>query len=73
MGAYDVDNNRIVFNYIPFADHRALLDLHRRPGGRCLKMLATLGYIGPIPRWRRRSRFVKNDQNGTAVGMAAGE
>ncbi|MEK9142266.1 MAG: squalene--hopene cyclase, partial [Nitrospirota bacterium] len=25
-GAYDKDNNRVVFNYIPFADHKALLD-----------------------------------------------
>lgn len=22
-GAYDKDNNRVVFNYIPFADHKA--------------------------------------------------
>ncbi|HNL90604.1 MAG TPA: squalene--hopene cyclase, partial [Nitrospira sp.] len=40
-GAYDVDNNRIVFNYIPFADHRALLDPSTADlAGRCLEMLA---------------------------------
>ena len=44
-GAYDVDNNKIVFNYIPFADHRALLDPSTADlAGRCLEMLATLGY-----------------------------
>ena len=29
-GSYDKDNNRIVFNYIPFADHHALL-IRARP------------------------------------------
>ena len=43
-GAYDKDNNRIVFNYIPFADHHALLDPSTADlTGRCLEMLAALG------------------------------
>ncbi|HJT19601.1 MAG TPA: squalene--hopene cyclase [Nitrospira sp.] len=44
-GAYDKDNNRIVFNYIPFADHHALLDPSTSDlAGRCLEMLGALGY-----------------------------
>ncbi|MBA5865805.1 MAG: squalene--hopene cyclase [Nitrospira sp. CR1.3] len=44
-GAYDKDNNRIVFNYIPFADHHALLDPSTSDlTGRCLEMLGALGY-----------------------------
>ena len=44
-GAYDKDNNRVVFNYIPFADHHALLDPSTADlTGRCLEMLAALGY-----------------------------
>ncbi|TAJ23531.1 MAG: squalene--hopene cyclase [Nitrospirae bacterium] len=44
-GAYDKDNNRMVFNLIPFADHRALLDPSTADiAGRCLELLGTLGY-----------------------------
>ena len=38
-GAYDKDNNRIVFNYIPFADHHALL--------RETLTVARMPHIGP--------------------------
>ena len=62
-GAYDVDNNRIVFNYIPFADHRALLDPSTADlAGRCLEMLATLGYDWTHPSVASALTFVKNDQ-----------
>lgn len=62
-GAYDVDNNRIVFNYIPFADHRALLDPSTADlAGRCLEMLATLGYDWTHPSVASALAFVKNDQ-----------
>jgi len=44
-GAYDKDNNRIIFNKIPFADHQALLDPSTADlTGRCLEMLGTLGF-----------------------------
>ena len=44
-GAYDKDNNRLIFNKIPFADHQALLDPSTADlTGRCLEMLGTLGY-----------------------------
>lgn len=62
-GAYDVDNNRIVFNYIPFADHRALLDPSTADlAGRCLEMLATLGYDWTHPAVASALAFLKNDQ-----------
>lgn len=62
-GAYDVDNNRIVFNYIPFADHRALLDPSTADlAGRCLEMLATLGYDWTHPSVASALAFVKEDQ-----------
>ncbi len=44
-GAYDKDNNKLIFNKIPFADHQALLDPSTVDlTGRCLEMLGTLGY-----------------------------
>ncbi len=62
-GAYDVDNNRIVFNYIPFADHRALLDPSTADlAGRCLEMLATLGYDWTHPAVASALAFLKQDQ-----------
>ena len=62
-GAYDKDNNRIVFNYIPFADHRALLDPSTADlAGRCLEMLATLGYDWTHPCVASALAFLKNDQ-----------
>ena len=62
-GAYDKDNNRIVFNYIPFADHRALLDPSTADlAGRCLEMLATLGYDYRHPAIAPALAFVKREQ-----------
>jgi squalene-hopene/tetraprenyl-beta-curcumene cyclase len=62
-GAYDKDNNRIVFNYIPFADHRALLDPSTADlAGRCLEMLATLGYDHRHPSVAPALAFLKREQ-----------
>lgn len=62
-GAYDKDNNRIVFNYIPFADHRALLDPSTADlAGRCLEMLATLGYDYRHPAVAPALTFIKREQ-----------
>ena len=62
-GAYDKDNNRMVFNVIPFADHRALLDPSTADlAGRCLEMLGVLGYdrthqaAGPALEFLRREQ-----------------
>ncbi len=44
-GAYDRNNDRLIFNKIPFADHQALLDPPTADlSGRCLEMLGVLGY-----------------------------
>jgi squalene-hopene/tetraprenyl-beta-curcumene cyclase len=62
-GAYDKDNSRIVFNYIPFADHRALLDPSTSDlAGRCLEMLAALGYDKTHPAVAPALRFLKKEQ-----------
>ncbi len=62
-GAYDKDNNRIVFNYIPFADHHALLDPSTSDlTGRCLEMLAALGYDRTHPAVAPALRFLKREQ-----------
>ena len=62
-GAYDKDNNRIVFNYIPFADHHALLDPSTSDlTGRCLEMLAALGYDHAHPAVAPALRFLKREQ-----------
>lgn len=62
-GAYDKDNNRIVFNYIPFADHRALLDPSTADlAGRCLEMLGTLGYDIGHPAVAPALVFLKREQ-----------
>lgn len=62
-GAYDRDNNRIVFNYIPFADHHALLDPSTADlTGRCLEMLAGLGYDRSHPAVAPALSFLKHEQ-----------
>ena len=58
MGAYDVDNNRIVFNYIP-SPTIVPLGLDPAPPTwpvAVLKYFATFGLrLDPSLRWRRRS------------------
>ncbi len=62
-GAYDKDNNRIVFNYIPFADHHALLDPSTSDlTGRCLEMLGALGYDQSHPAVAPALAFLKREQ-----------
>ncbi|BCA55922.1 Squalene--hopene cyclase [Nitrospira sp. KM1] len=62
-GAYDKDNNRIVFNYIPFADHHALLDPSTSDlTGRCLEMLAAIGYDRSHPAVASALKFLKREQ-----------
>jgi squalene-hopene/tetraprenyl-beta-curcumene cyclase len=50
-GAFDADNNCDYLNYIPFADHGALLDPPTADvTGRCIGMLAQLGETKESPR-----------------------
>lgn len=62
-GAYDKDNDRLIFNKIPFADHQALLDPSTADlTGRCLEMLGTLGYDQTHPAARPALEFLKREQ-----------
>jgi len=56
-GSFDADNNRLIFNNIPFADHGALLDPSTEDlTGRGLELLGTLGYRPDTPAARRARR-----------------
>jgi squalene-hopene/tetraprenyl-beta-curcumene cyclase len=62
-GAYDRNNNRMFFNDIPFADHRALLDPSTADvTGRELEMLGALGYDLSYPAATRALRFLQDKQ-----------
>jgi squalene-hopene/tetraprenyl-beta-curcumene cyclase len=62
-GSFDKDNTKMIFQYIPFADHNAMLD---PPSvditGRILEMLATYGYMRDDKRVQRAIRFIFNEQ-----------
>lgn len=61
--SFDKDNDRMVFQYVPFADHNAMLD----PAtvditGRVLECLATYGYSMKDAPVRRGVEFIKREQ-----------
>ena len=61
--SFDKDNDRMVFQHIPFADHNAMLD----PAtvditGRILEMLATYGYDKSHPAVKRAIKFIRSEQ-----------
>ena len=61
--SFDKDNDRMVFQYVPFADHNAMLD----PAtvditGRVLECLATYGYSMKDEPVRRALEFIKREQ-----------
>ena len=61
--SFDKDNDRMVFQYIPFADHNAMLD----PAtvditGRILEMLATYGYDKNHPAVKKAIQFIRDEQ-----------
>ncbi len=63
-GSYDADNNRLILNHIPFADHGALLDPSTEDlTGRGLEALGTLGYGRDFPAARRAIEFLKRTQH----------
>ncbi len=62
-GSYDKDNNRLIFNKIPFADHQALLDPSTADlAGRSLEMLGTLGYDRSHPAVGLALEFLRREQ-----------
>jgi squalene-hopene/tetraprenyl-beta-curcumene cyclase len=61
--SFDKDNDRMVFQHIPFADHNAMLD----PAtvditGRILEMLATYGYDKSHPAVEKAIKFIRREQ-----------
>ena len=61
--AFDRDNTKMIFQYIPFADHNAMLDPPTADiTGRILEMLATYGYTRRDIRVERAVQFVLREQ-----------
>jgi squalene-hopene/tetraprenyl-beta-curcumene cyclase len=61
--SFDKDNDRMVFQHIPFADHNAMLDPPTVDiTGRILEMLATYGYTQDDPRVKKAIKFIREEQ-----------
>ena len=62
-GSFDKDNTKMIFQYIPFADHNAMLD---PPSvditGRMLEMLAGYGYTREDKRVQHAIKFIFTEQ-----------
>ncbi len=62
-GSFDIDNNYLYLNKIPFADHGALLDPSTSDlTGRCLELLCMLGYDRHFPPVAKGLKFLKKEQ-----------
>jgi squalene-hopene/tetraprenyl-beta-curcumene cyclase len=62
-GAFDVDNDKVIFNQIPFADHGALLDPSTSDlVGRVLEALGVLGYDRSLPQAAAGIQFARRNQ-----------
>ncbi len=63
-GAFDIDNHYEYLNSIPFADHGALVDPSTADlTGRCIEMLAMLGYDRSFKPIARGLEFLQKDQH----------
>lgn len=61
--SFDKDNDKMVFEQIPFADHNAMLDPPTADiTGRILEMLATYGYTQSDRRVKRAIQFLMDEQ-----------
>ena len=61
--SFDKDNDRMVFQYIPFADHNAMLDPPTVDiTGRILEMLATYGYDKNHRAVKKALKFIRDQQ-----------
>jgi squalene-hopene/tetraprenyl-beta-curcumene cyclase len=62
-GSFDADNNRLILNNIPFADHGALLDPSTEDlTGRGLELMGMLGETLDHPAARRGLTFIRDSQ-----------
>jgi squalene-hopene/tetraprenyl-beta-curcumene cyclase len=61
--SFDKDNTKMIFQYIPFADHNAMLDPPTVDiTGRMLEMLAAYGYTRADKRIERAIKFILKEQ-----------
>jgi squalene-hopene/tetraprenyl-beta-curcumene cyclase len=70
-GAFDRDNDRAIWNRIPFADHKSMLDPPTADlTGRVLEFLGGMGYRTDFPPVARAVRFLESEQeeDGTWFG-----
>ncbi len=70
-GSFDKDNTKMIFQYIPFADHNAMLDPPTVDiTGRILEMLASYGYTRSDKRVEKAIQFVfrEQEQDGSWFG-----
>jgi squalene-hopene/tetraprenyl-beta-curcumene cyclase len=62
-GSFDKDNTKMIFQYIPFADHNAMLDPPTVDiTGRILEMLAAYGFTRDDKRVERAIQFILREQ-----------
>jgi squalene-hopene/tetraprenyl-beta-curcumene cyclase len=62
-GSFDKDNTKMIFQYIPFADHNAMLDPPTVDiTGRILEMLANYGYTRSDKRVEKAIKFILSEQ-----------
>jgi squalene-hopene/tetraprenyl-beta-curcumene cyclase len=62
-GSFDKDNTKMIFQYIPFADHNAMLDPPTVDiTGRILEMLATYGFTMEDKRVKKAIQFILKEQ-----------
>ena len=62
-GSFDKDNTKMIFQYIPFADHNAMLDPPTVDiTGRMLEMLASYGYTREDKRVQKAIKFILKEQ-----------
>ena len=62
-GSFDKDNTKMIFQYIPFADHNAMLDPPTVDiTGRMLEMLAAYGFTREDKRVQKAIKFILSEQ-----------
>jgi squalene-hopene/tetraprenyl-beta-curcumene cyclase len=62
-GSFDKDNTKMIFQYIPFADHNAMLDPPTVDiTGRILEMLASYGFTRDDKRVEKAIKFILSEQ-----------
>ena len=62
--SFDKDNDRMVFQYVPFADHNAMLNPPTVDiTGRILEMMATYGYDKNHPAVKKAIKFIRQEQD----------